>query len=228
MVRAIRLMAPQSFTRVVLADILFISASFYAAAYLTLFLDPLLFFFDEGGALSLAPVIVFMVLAMYFADLYGRGRWRPVVLAQQLSLVGGIALLSEVLISYLNPDWALPKLFVLVGVLFSMASLFVWRLLLAVLNARMAGARRVLLLGSDETVHRIARHIERTPDLDYTVAGSLTAGESAAVPPVLGTIADLKETVSRVRPALIVAGFEDNRDHIPRRHARSPLQRSRL
>ena len=216
MVRAIRLFAPESFLRVLLVDIVLISASFFVAGYPTLFLDPSLFFLDEGGAPRLVPVIVSMVLAMYFANLYGRKQAASrIFLLQQLSFSVGIALLSQAIAGYLNPDWILPKALTFAGVGLSLAAIFVWRLILAVIISRMAGARVVLMLGTSETVHRIALHIERSPELNYRVAGTLTSNPAGAVPPVIGTVADLRKTAIRLKPALIIAGFEDNRDRIP-------------
>jgi lipopolysaccharide/colanic/teichoic acid biosynthesis glycosyltransferase len=216
MVRAIRLFAPESFMRVLLIDIALIAASFFVAGYPALFLDPSIYFTEEGGAPRLAPIILSMVLAMYFADLYGR---KPaasrILLLQQLSFAGGIALLSQALVAYLNPDWILPRMLTFAGVAVSIAAIFVWRLILAVIVSRMTGARAVLILGTGETVRRIARHIERNPELNYRIAGSLTGDSAGAVQPVLGPLADLSRVAVQLKPALIIASFADGRERMP-------------
>jgi lipopolysaccharide/colanic/teichoic acid biosynthesis glycosyltransferase len=93
--------------------------------------------------------------------------------------------------------------------------LFGWRFLRDQLLARLDGTGTVLILGSDQTARRIARHIRNNPVLHLRVAGCLTNGPEYEEAPVLGGVEDLREVARMVRPDLIVSGLSDARDRTP-------------
>jgi lipopolysaccharide/colanic/teichoic acid biosynthesis glycosyltransferase len=199
-----------------IADATVIIVSFVVASYWTLFIDPYLYFYDEGGAERLVLLVGVMIAAIYFADLYSR---RPaasrIYRAQQLSLIAGIALLFESFLSWVNADAILPRNLMIGGIALSLVSLFVWRTLIEAVLQRFAGPRSVLLVGAGETLRELADHIAAHPELDFTVAGSVTNATGTAVPPVLGAMSDLRDVVREVRPHLIIAGVDENREQLP-------------
>jgi len=211
-----RLRSPGGFLPMAIADAAMIVASFVVASYWTLFMDPYLYFYDEGGAERLVPLVAVMIAAIYIADLYGR---RPAVSriyrAQQLSLVAGIALLFEAFLSWVNPNAILPRNLMIGGIALSVVALFVWRTLLEAVLQRFAGPRSVLLVGAGETLRELADHIAAHRELDFAVAGSVTNTTGTAVPPVLGSMSDLRDVVREVKPDLIVAGVDENREQLP-------------
>lgn len=199
-----------------IADAAIIVASFVVASYWTLLMDPYLYFYDEGGAERLVPLVAVMIAAIYIADLYSRqpGANR-IYRAQQLSLVAGIALLFEAFLSWVNADAILPRNLMMAGIALSGVSLFVWRTLLEMVLQRFSGPRSVLLVGAGETLRELADQIAAHPELDYTVAGSVTNTTGTAVPPVLGAMSDLRDVVREVKPDLIIAGVDENREQLP-------------
>src|SRR5581483_9222862 len=168
-----RLRSPAGFLPMAIADAALIVSSFVVASYWTLLLDPYLYFYDEGGAERLGPLVAVMIAAIYIADLYSRHPAASrIYRAQQLSLVAGIALLFEAFLSWVNANAILPRNLVITGIALSVLSLFVWRTLLDAVLKRFAGPRSVLLVGAGETLRELADHIATHPELDLTLAGS--------------------------------------------------------
>jgi hypothetical protein len=179
-------------------------------------MDPYLYFYDEGGSGQLAPLVAIMIAAIYFADLYSRrSRVSRIYRAQQLSLVAGIALLFEAFVSWLDPEAILPRNLMLAGMALSVVVLFVWRVLLDAALQRFAGPRSVLLLGGGETLRELATYVVAHPDLDFAIAGSLSNAPGSAVAPVLGSVSDLRNIVREIKPDLIIAGIDENREQLP-------------
>jgi lipopolysaccharide/colanic/teichoic acid biosynthesis glycosyltransferase len=211
-----RLRSPGGFLPMAIADAALIVTSFVVASYWTLLLDPYLYFYDEDGAERLVPLVAVMIAAIYIADLYSR---RPaesrIYRVQQLSLVAGVALLFEAFLSWVNADAILPRNLMIAGIALSMVSLFVWRTLLEAVLQRFAGPRSVLLVGAGQTLRELADHIAAHPELDLSVAGSVTNTTGTAVPPVLGAMGDLRDVVREVKPDLIIAGVDENREQLP-------------
>ena len=216
MIRAARVFVPTNSIRLAVIDALVIAAVFFLLVRLTVFMDPSLFFREEHGAIRLAPLIAIMLLAMYFSGLYERKRIESrIYLLQQLALAAGVALISQALVSYLYDRWMLPRNLALYGLLASILVLFGWRLLRDALLSRLEGTGTVLILGTGETGHRVARHIASHPALHLNVVGSLTNCPESGVLPVLGGVADLREVVHRLKPDMIVSGMAEGRDRMP-------------
>jgi len=211
-----RLRSPGGFLPIAIADAAVIVASFVVASYWTLLIDPYLYFYDEGGAERLLPLVAVMIATIYIADLYSRSPGaNRIYRAQQLSLVAGVALLFEAFLSWADADAILPRNLMIAGIGLSMVSLFVWRTLLEAILQRFAGGRSVLLVGAGATLRELADHIATHPEVDFTVLGSVTNTTGTAVPPVLGSLSDLRDVVREVKPDLIVAGVDENREQLP-------------
>jgi hypothetical protein len=211
-----RLRSPAGFLPLALADAALIVTSFVAASYWTLLMDPYLYFYVEGGSGQLAPLVAIMIAAIYFADLYSRrSRVSRIYRAEQLSLVAGIALLFEAFVSWVDPEAILPRNLMFAGMALSVVVLFVWRLLLDAALKRFAGPRSLLLLGGGETLRELAAYLAAHPDLDFAIAGSLSNAPGSAVAPVLGSMSNLRAVVQEVKPDLIIAGIDENREQLP-------------
>lgn len=216
MIRAARIFVPTSSIRLAFMDALVMSAVFFLLVRFTVFMDPSLFFREEHGAIRLMPVIAIMLLAMYFSGLYERKRIESrIFLLQQLGFAAGVSLIFQALVSYVDDRWMLPRNLAFYGLLSSLLALFGWRLLRDAMLSRLEGTGTVIILGTDETGHRVARHIASHPSLHLKVAGSVTNRPEHAVLPVLGDISDLREVVRRVRPDMIISGMADARDRMP-------------
>jgi lipopolysaccharide/colanic/teichoic acid biosynthesis glycosyltransferase len=216
MIRAARMFAPVSSFRLALIDAAVLIAVFFVLARWILAMDPFVYFLEGGGATRLPPLIAIFILTMYFSGLYERKRIESrIFLLQQLGFCAGVGLISQALISYGYETWALPRNLALYGLLFSIFALFAWRVLRDTLLSKLEGTGTVLILGTDQTALRIARHIARHPGLNLAVAGCLTNRPEAAVANVLGDLSDLREVAQRLRPDLIVSGLVDSRDRMP-------------
>jgi hypothetical protein len=214
--RPARLVTRRRLVPLVLADAALITAAFVAASYVTLLLDPYLYFFEEGGSVRLAPLVVVMLLAMYFADFYGgQPETSRTHRAQQLSLVAGVALLFEAFLAWIDPGAILPRSLMTFGLVLGVATLFAWRTVLQTAIQRFSAVRAVLLLGAGETLRDLAKYIAEHPGLGLAVVGSLANEDARAVSPVLGGTADLMRVVRKLRPDLIIAATSENRDEVP-------------
>jgi lipopolysaccharide/colanic/teichoic acid biosynthesis glycosyltransferase len=216
MIRAARIFAPTSSFRLALIDTAVIVAVFALLAPGILLLDPLTFFFDEDGIARLAPLAAILLLTMYFCGLYeGKRLAGRIWLLQQLAFCAGVGLISQALISYIYDPWTLPRNLALYGLFACIIALFAWRVLRDELLSRLDGTGTVLILGSDETARRVARHIYNNTALRLEVAGCLTNDAEYLEARVLGGIADLPTVAARLRPDLIISGMADSPDRMP-------------
>lgn len=215
MIRAARIFAPTSSIRLALIDAAVVAAVFFALVRSGVFVSPS-FFLSHGGSERLAALIAILILSMYVSGLYDRKRLGSrIFLFQQLSLCAGISLISQALIAWLYDPWTLPRNLALYGLLLCIFALFAWRMLREAILARFEGTGTLLILGTDLTAHRLARHIAGHPAQHLAVAGTLTNNPANAVPPVLGGLADLRAVAAALRPDLIVSGLTDSRDRMP-------------
>lgn len=216
MIRAARIFAPTSSIRLALVDAVIVAGVFFLLVPSTVSVDSWQFFLEEHGAIRLAPLIAVLVLTMYLSGLYEYKRIASrIYLLQQLSLAAGIGLISQALVSYIYDPGTLPRNLALYGLLAATAVLFAWRLLRNAVLSRLEGTATVLILGTDATARRIARHIAGNSALPLSIAGCLTNHPEDAMAPVLGGISDLREIATRIRPDMIVSDLTDSRDRMP-------------
>lgn len=216
MIRAARIFAPIGSIRLALVDAVVIAGVFFLIANWIVIEDTTVYFLEDGGAVRLAPLIAILILAMYFSGLYERKQMHGrIFLLQQLGFCAGVGLISQALISYIYAPWTLPRSLALYGLMASLVALFVWRVLHDLLLSQLAGTGAVLIIGTDRTAHRLARHIANHPGLNLTVAGCLTNTPESAMAPVLGGVNDIRDVARTLQPALIVSGLADARDRMP-------------
>jgi lipopolysaccharide/colanic/teichoic acid biosynthesis glycosyltransferase len=208
--------APSSSIRLAMMDAAVVLAVFYLLVRWMVPMDASVFFLEEGGAVRFIPLVGILLLTMYFSGFYELKRiGSRIYLLQQLGLCAGVVLISQSLISYIHDGWNLPRNLALYGLIASIFALFVWRLLRDALMGWVRGTSTILILGTDRTALRIARHIARHSSPHLSVAGCLTSDAEHAVAPVLGEISDVREIAKRINPDLIVAGTADSRDRLP-------------
>ncbi len=185
MIRAARVFAPTSSVRLALIDSLVVAAVFFLIVRWTIHHagSLSLFFWEERGALLLTPLIVVLLLGMYFSGLYERKRVESrIYLLQQLGFSAGVALISQALFSYIHSGLVLPRNLAMYGLLACVISLFGWRLLRDAMRTHFDGTGTVMILGTDVTSHRVASHIASHPALHLDVICSLTNNPEDAVP----------------------------------------------
>ncbi len=203
-----------------ISETLWVTAAFVAATYIAFPTDPELYLLYENGIPSILMVVLTMVVALHFHDLYAvlyvKSRIR---LLQQLVVVAGITLLLEGAISYALPYLRLPVNVMVLGCALAILFIFVGRLIFGAFVLRIVGRDRVLLVGATPLLAEIGRHMQAHPEKGSQVVGYVTGdnppGTLLPGGEVLGGLAELGQIVENTRPHRIVVGVPEGRDGLP-------------
>jgi sugar transferase (PEP-CTERM system associated) len=106
-------------------------------------------------------------------------------------------------------------------------SVLAWRVAFTTLSHDVHLEERVLILGTGQTAHVLARQIAMQQDFAYRVVGFIADGESrlqVRLHEVLGNIDDIERLVASQRIDRIVVGLSDRRGRLPI----EPLLRAKL
>ena len=220
MTRLFRVFVPATALVLLAADILLTTSSFVLAIYFVLDVDPGVYLLDDVGMACLIPVLLSVLVGMYFNDLYSQVYIKSrIILVQQLCLVMGVAFLTQGFLSYLTPSLRLSLRVMAVGGLLAVTSLFVWRILFSRFAIRVMGRDRILLVGGSPLLEDLAKHVELHPELGLQVAGYVddTHPQGQALPggKTLGPISSLKDVVQATRPNRIIVGMSERRNRMP-------------
>ena len=220
MTRFFRVFVPATAVVLLVSEILLITSAFILAVYLTLDVDPWVNLIYDGGLMNLIPVLLSILVGMYFNDLYSQYYVRSrIVLLQQLCLVMGGALLTQGFLSYLSPDLRVSGRVMAVGSVLAVVVIYFWRVLFSTFAINVMGRDRLLLVGGSPLLEDIARHLELHPELGLEVAGYVDdahqPGEALRGGKVLGSLPDLKEIVQAIQPNRVVVGMSERRNRMP-------------
>src|SRR5271165_2881685 len=128
MTRIFRVFVPATAVVLLVSEILIITSAFIVAVYSTLDVDPWVYLMYDGGLVHLIPVLLTILLGMYFNDLYSQFYVKSrIVLLQQLCLVMGPAFLVQGLASYISPDLRVSARVMAVGSGLAVVAIFFWR-----------------------------------------------------------------------------------------------------
>jgi lipopolysaccharide/colanic/teichoic acid biosynthesis glycosyltransferase len=201
------------------SEVLLLAASFYAAARIDLDIDPSLYFLYEGGLARVIFATATILLAMYFHHLYTDVRVRSrVLLLQQLCEVFGLALVAQSLVAYAIPDWILPRWLMVYAVLFSLLTIFMWRVFYSQFVLNIVRRHRVVFVGRNQTVREIAKEIASAPGWGYETIGFVNDADSTEdsfTGKYLGSYAGLSTLARKLRPDRIVVGPENLSMNLP-------------
>ncbi len=118
-----------------------------------------------------------ILLAMYVHHLYTDVRVRSrVLLAQQLCEVFGLSLVAQSLVVYVMPEWILPRWLMVYGVLFSLLTIFVWRVFYSQFVLNTVRRHRIVFVGLNQTVRVVSGEIAKSPGWGYVVLGFINEG----------------------------------------------------
>jgi exopolysaccharide biosynthesis polyprenyl glycosylphosphotransferase len=220
MIRLFRVFVPAGALTLLISETFWIAAAFLAVTYTALPTDPDLFLLYENGIARIVVVVLTMVVALHFHDLYSdlyvKSRIR---LLQQLCMVAGIVFLSQGLISYVFPGLRLPLHVMLPGCALATLVVFLWRLVFSAFVLQVVGRDRLLLVGATPLLGEIGRHMQAHPENGSQVIGYVTGedppGTQLPGGAVLGGFAELREIVDATRPNRIVVGVPEGRDGLP-------------
>ena len=214
MIRLFGIVIPARVFTLFVSEIILLAACFVAAAYTDPDLgDVRVYLLYDSGILRIAIVIGFVVLGLFFSNLYAEVRIRSrLALSESLCLIFGIAFLGQGVIGYLDPNWIIPRKMMLGGTVLAAIVLFGWRLLFDRAARHAVAAESVLFLGMSPTVAKIAGHLAMHPELGLVTLGYLEGGTQGATSPVsrLGTMADLDSVLDQSVPDSIVIGSRED------------------
>ena len=214
MIRLFSIVIPTRVLTLFISEIVLLFACFTAAAYTDPDVgDGSIFLLYDSGIARIAGVVVFIVLGLFFRNLYAEVRIRSrLALFQDLCVIFGLAFLGQGLLGYVNAYWIVPRKMMLPASILAAGVLFGWRLLFDRSARQLVAAGRVLFVGISPTVARIAGHFAAHPELGMIAMGYLESGTPAVSPTItrLGTMADLDGLLDQSIPDSIVIGNRDD------------------
>jgi sugar transferase (PEP-CTERM system associated) len=214
---------PVTVTALLAVEITLLAASFLISSYLVLGVDPEIYFLYDNGLFNIGLVTLSILLGMYFQDMYSILRVRNrMLLVQQVCTAIGAAFLLQSLMNYVSPGTIIPRWLMLAGSVLALVNLVIFRIFYSsVVVKSVAGLRRILFLGRNQTVQMIAQRIAENPELGMAIVGYLDdAGktdtpEQAPLAGSLGRVSDLVSVVNNNRPEQIVVGLTERRLNLP-------------
>jgi len=220
MIRLFRVSVPTGVFLLLVSEALLLTCAFIVSSFLVLEVDPTVFLLYDGGLLRILAVVASVMLGLHFLDFYS-GRWTAsrAVLALQMGQAFGFAFLLQALLTYVNPEWMLPRWLMIVGSVLSLLLLVTWRTAYESVLAHTVGSQRLLFLGTSPVVQQVSAYLERHPELGLTNLGYLDdehqAGTVLNGAKVLGPLRALREVVAETRPDRIVVGLSERRQRLP-------------
>jgi exopolysaccharide biosynthesis polyprenyl glycosylphosphotransferase len=220
MIRLFRVFVPAGTLTMLMSELLWVTAAFLLAAFAILPTDPELYLLYDNGMARILGVVLSMIVALHFHDLYSDLHVKSrILLLQQLCMVAGIAFLLQGLISYVYPGLRLPLRVMVPGCALAILIIFVWRIVFSTYVLQVVGRDRVLLVGATPLLGEIGRYIEEHPEKGSQVIGYVTGenppGTRQAGGEVLGGYPELREIVEATRPNRIIVGVPERADGLP-------------
>jgi lipopolysaccharide/colanic/teichoic acid biosynthesis glycosyltransferase len=220
MIRVFRIHVPVGALALLFSEVLLIFSCFVALTFLILNVDPAVFLFTDRGLARIGLAVASLLFGLFFEDLYTQIYIKSrVLLAQQLSLVAGMALLFQGLISYINDELRVPLRVMLPACALTIVILFGWRIAYSALVLQVVGPQRILFVGMSPLVEALSRHIETHPELGLDVLGYVGNGAEPGARfgtgKVLGPIGELPEIAAMAKPDRILVGLAERRQQMP-------------
>jgi len=215
-IRLFRVFIPASVVALLLSEILIVLACYLGALFL-LTTDPGFYLFGENNYWKILVVTAWIILALYYQDLYAELRITSrILLVQQICLAVGCALLFMAFIGYLQPELALGRWLIVIGstcviIVLPLYRIFFWRYIIGALRSE-----RVLLLGNSSILGEVIECLQDKPEFGYSLIGYLYEDEPTDFPiPCLGKVSDLRGVWKEHKPTRIVVGMAERRNRLP-------------
>jgi len=225
MVKIFRVFVPASVIGLVLSEFIivffcYVGASFLLARLINPEFSPIIFFESESGSLRIVAVVVSIVAAIYFQNLYTDFRVKSLMrLLEQLCMALGVGFLIQAVFTYLKrPDLAIPKWTMIFGSILTLLTIPAWRLFYGSVILKALGTRRILFLGTSPVVRDIAQKIADRAEVGMSILGYVDNDEDPLDLPggkILGNVSDLVFLAGKLKPDLIVVGMAERRQELP-------------
>ncbi|HWE49374.1 MAG TPA: sugar transferase [Bryobacteraceae bacterium] len=214
MIRIFSIVVPARIFTLFISEIVILCACYAASAYADPDIEDVsIFLLYDSGFFRLGIAVLFVILGLFFANLYADVRIRSrLALLQSLCMIFGAAIFGQGLLSYLKPEWIIPRKMMLGGTILAALVLFGWRLLFDRAAQHAVAAGTVLFLGMSPTVAKILRHFNAHPELGLTAMGYLESAGSPAPEGItrLGEMEELGAVLDQSVPNSIVIGNRDD------------------
>jgi sugar transferase (PEP-CTERM system associated) len=206
-----------------------ITLSFVAAAIVRLGTnDASLMLQYEQGFLKILMLSGAFMICMYYFDLYDSSILtnRREVISRLVQVLGTMCILLAV-VYYFYPPWELGRGIVLIGLLFVVVLLLLWRGLFFVLNGRSRFAERTVIFGDEPSTARLLRELDSRPELGLSVVGCALVADGGSyqlnwdrpspASPSAGTFADedFPTAIGTQRVNRIIVALDDRRGRLP-------------
>ena len=195
---------PSSALALIISGLNIVFSCYILAGYATLDLSSDIFLWEDGGWWRVAMVALFILLGLYFNDLYDTYRIPSrTVLLQQFCLILGLAFLLQALLSYGRWDVIVPRRIMLYGSLLVLVFAPLWRIVYTGAVRSAAGAQKLLFLGTSPAVREIMHSLRERPELGMAPIGFMdfeNRSEPIEGVPCLGLMNDVREAVEEYHP----------------------------
>lgn len=189
----------------------------YLLAIFLLRMDAGFYLFGEGNYWKLLVVTGFIILALYYQDLYTELRITSrLLLVQQVCLAVGSALLLLAFLGFLQPEFLMSRWLMVLGsalvvLVLPVYRVFFWKYIIGALRSE-----RVLLLGNSSILGEVIECLQEKPQFGYSLLGYLCEDKPNDFPiPCLGTLNDVREICDKHKPTRIVVGMAERRNRLP-------------
>ena len=216
MIRLFRVFIPASVVALLISEITLVLLSYFIAL-LVLGIDPVFYLFYESNYAKLLLLSGFIILGLYFQDLYDELRIvSRILLVQQVCLAVGCALLAIAFLGYTEPQMLMGRALMMLGSLGVIVLLPAWRVIFWKYVVAGFRSERVLLLGNASILGQVIAALQRRPEFGYSILGYLCEGEPCDFPiACLGTVQDVRLVCEQQRPTRLVVGMEERRNRLP-------------
>ena len=220
MFKLFQVFIPKGVVAVIILDFIVIAGTVLAVSGLALS-DVDIWLLYERGIESVVIVSVSIMAGLYWNDAYSTFRIRSrVILAQQVAIALGLALLLQALLAYALAETAVPKRVMLLSTPVLLVALSLWRILYSKVIHTGFRATRVLMLGVDSVGIEIEDGTIARPELGLEIIGYLDDKQPKGMKPgsrasVIGPICDLSTIVSIHHPEQIIVNTVERRQVVP-------------
>jgi exopolysaccharide biosynthesis polyprenyl glycosylphosphotransferase len=220
MIRLFRVSIPTSVFILILFESALLFGCLLFSSFLVLGEETDLFLLYEAGITRLGIVVISVLFAFYFQDLYSAFKNRTAIqLAQDCVSALGLAVLVQSLVAYLFPEWIAPRWVLLVGGLMFLILFPLCRLGYESTFMPAIGSQIVLFLGANSLAQELARRFQERPELGMHPVGFVDddyePGTVLGTLPVLGCVEEFSAIVERVRAHYIIVGMTERRQRLP-------------
>jgi sugar transferase (PEP-CTERM system associated) len=219
MIRIFNVYLPTNVVLLLVSEALILFGCYMLAAWFRVEVDLEVFLLYEGGLVAIATVVVSIVLANYFQDLYANLRVRShTLLIQQTCFALGIAFLVQAVLNYVNRDWELPRWVMFIGSAFTLVAMPLWRTFFSAVVTNPGALQKVLFVGTSPVVQELAEEFGRAPERGYSSAGFVVEADAESAPEretLVGRLPALREAAEQVKPDRIAVGLSERRAQLP-------------